>query len=89
MSSELKKLRAQVDAVDRRIVRLLNQRLTLVGKIGRWKSARKLPAYSPGRTAEIMRNLARSNRGPHSPAQLRAIYRQVIAASVALQRRQR
>lgn len=87
--SELKKLRTKIDGIDRRIVALLNQRLATVGKIGKWKATRKLASYSPSRSAEIMRNVQRANKGPHEPAQLAAIYKKVIAASVALQSKQK
>lgn len=88
MNAEIARLRAKIDALDRRIVGLLNQRLATVERIGRVKRERNLPAYSKSRTAEIMRNLAAANRGPHTTVQLKRIYRQVVAASVELQERQ-
>ncbi|MBI3886653.1 MAG: chorismate mutase [Opitutae bacterium] len=87
--SELQRLRTKIDGLDRRIVALLNQRLATVGKIGEWKAMRKLASYSPARSAEIQRNVQRANQGPHEPEQLAAIYRKIIAASVALQKRQK
>lgn len=88
MSDEITKLRARIDALDRRIVGLLNQRLKTVSRIGRLKAKLGLPAYSRSRTAEIMRNLAAANRGPHTAVQLKRIYRNVVAASVELQDRE-
>lgn len=87
--SELKKLRTKIDGLDRRIVGLLNQRLATVGKIGEWKAERKLASYSPSRSAEIMRHVQKANKGPHAPEQLAAIYQKIIAASVALQAKQK
>ena len=88
MSAELASLRAKIDALDRRVVELLNRRLATVSAIGRLKAELGLKSYSKSRTAEIMRNLAAANRGPHTTAQLRRIYRQVVAASVELQERE-
>lgn len=85
MSAEIAKLRARIDALDRRIVGLLNQRLSTVSQIGRVKAKLGLKSYSKSRTAEILRNIAAANRGPHTTAQLRRIYRAVVAASVELQ----
>jgi chorismate mutase len=85
MNDELARLRAKIDALDRRIVALLNRRLAVVERIGALKARRGLKSYSKGRTAEILRNLAAANRGPHTRAQLERIYRSVIAASVELQ----
>ncbi len=87
--SELKRLRTKIDGLDRRIVALLNQRLATVGKIGEWKAPRKLASYSPSRSAEIMRNVQKANMGPHEPEQLAAIYGKIVAASVALQTKQK
>ena len=88
MSAEIARLRAKIDALDRRIVGLLNRRLATVSEIGRLKAELGLASYSKSRTAEIMRNLASANRGPHTAAQLRRIYEQVVAASVELQEQQ-
>jgi chorismate mutase/prephenate dehydratase len=88
MSRELARLRAEIDALDRRIVALLNRRLATVGRIGRVKQERGLASYSKSRTAEILRNITAANRGPHTTAQLKRIYQQVVAASVELQDRQ-
>ncbi|MBI2518316.1 MAG: chorismate mutase [Opitutae bacterium] len=87
--SKLQQWRNKIDGLDRRLVALLNQRLATVSEIARWKAENKIAAYSPSRTAEIMHNIAAANRGPHSVAQLRRIYRQVIAASVDLQKKTR
>ena len=87
--SELKRLRTKIDGIDRRIVALLNQRLATVGQIGEWKATRKIASYSPSRSAEILRNVQKANKGPHEAAQLAAIYKKIIAASVALQSKQK
>lgn len=87
--SKLARLREKIDEIDRSLVRLLNRRLSTVAKIGEWKAARKLASYSPSRSAEIQRNVQAVNRGPHEPKQLAAIYQKIIAASVALQKKQK
>lgn len=89
MSDPIARLRARIDALDRRIVGLLNRRLETAGRIGRIKAERGLKAYSGSRTAEILRNVAAANAGPHTAAQLRRIYREIVAASVESQERQR
>ncbi len=87
--SELTRLRSKIDILDRRLVKLLNQRLATVGRIGTWKAERGLASYSPKRSAEILRNVCTANAGPSTAGQLRRIYRQIIAASVQLQSKQR
>lgn len=85
MSRELARLRAKIDALDRRVVRLLNQRLSTVAEIGALKTRLGLKSYSKSRTQEILCNVASANRGPHTRAQLQRIWRAVVAASVELQ----
>lgn len=87
MNAELARLRAKIDALDRRIVGLLNQRLGTVDKIGALKTKLGLKSYSKSRTREILRNVAAANRGPHSKRQLERIWRAVVTASVELQDR--
>jgi chorismate mutase / prephenate dehydratase len=87
VKGDLAKLRRQIDALDERIVRLLNQRLATVSVIGGVKAAKGLKSYSARRTQQILRNVTAANRGPHTAAQLRRIYREIIAASVELQER--
>lgn len=89
MSDPIARLRARIDTLDRRIVGLLNRRLETVSRIGRVKTERGLKSYSRTRTAEILRNIAAANRGPHTAAQLRRIYREIVDVSVELQEREK
>ena len=89
MSSEITKLRRKIDVIDRQIVGLLNRRLGTVARIGELKTKLGLKSYSKSRTKEILRNISKANRGPHTKAQLERIYKQVVAASVELQDRRR
>lgn len=85
MSSEIARLRAEIDALDRRIVALLNRRLALVDRIAPLKRRKGLKPYSASRTAEILRHVTATNAGPLSARQLRKIYRQIIMTAVERQ----
>lgn len=54
MAVELNELRDQIDAVDKQILDLLAQRLSLVEKVGEVKSEHGLPIYAPEREAAML-----------------------------------
>lgn len=54
MAVELNELRDQIDAVDKQILDLLSQRLSLVEKVGEVKSEYGLPIYAPDREAAML-----------------------------------
>ncbi|NUW66372.1 bifunctional chorismate mutase/prephenate dehydrogenase [Vibrio coralliilyticus] len=54
MTVELNELRDQIDAVDKQILDLLAQRLSLVEKVGEVKSEHGLPIYAPDREAAML-----------------------------------
>lgn len=82
----LQKLRAQIDDLDQKIVRLLNQRASLALTIGKVKSRAKTEAYVPSREKAIMNNIAKSSHGPLPSSALASIYREIMSASLALEK---
>ncbi len=70
MAVELNALRDQIDSVDKQMIDLLAQRLSLVEKVGEVKSEHGLPIYAPDREAAMLasRREEAENRGV--PAQL-------------------
>lgn len=82
MSDQLKKIRARIDALDDRIVELLNERAALAQEIGHVKSGAK---YRPEREAQILQRLAKRNRGPLPRAALIRLYTEIVSACRALE----
>ncbi len=80
-------LREQIDSIDREIVDRLNRRVLLASEIGRIKSEAGAEVYVPVREEEVFQKLEQLNEEGHleTPA-LRAIYREIISASIALQK---
>lgn len=78
---------AEVDARDEAIIGLLNERVTHAGAIGRIKYAHGADYYDPAREAIVMEKIASLNKGPSTDATLQAVYREVISASIALEKR--
>ncbi|HSO29274.1 MAG TPA: chorismate mutase [Candidatus Sulfomarinibacteraceae bacterium] len=85
-SAELRRLRRRIDALDRRIVRLLNDRATVAQEVGRAKAAIGRRAIRDGeREKEILLRVAMTNHGPMPQADLIAIYRRLFVATRALE----
>jgi chorismate mutase/prephenate dehydratase len=82
----LKELRAEIDRLDDEILSLLNRRAQAAIEVGKIKSEQKLRFYVPEREVEILRRLSASNRGPFPGDALKAIYREIISASLALEK---
>jgi len=83
----LERRRKAIDEIDRQVVDLLNRRVEHAAEIGRLKRDRGAPFYDPKREAEIMRRIGELNGDSLPPEALRAVYREVISASIALEKR--
>ena len=82
MADQLKKIRARIDALDDRILDLLNERAALAQDIGRAKSGAK---YRPEREAQVVRRLRARNRGPLPQPALTRLYIEIMSACRALE----
>jgi chorismate mutase / prephenate dehydratase len=65
---------------------LFNQRAKLAVQIGREKANRNLEFYSPQREREIFERLSAKNPGPFPNDALRAAYREILSASLSLEK---
>jgi chorismate mutase / prephenate dehydratase len=87
---ELARLRRRIDALDRRIVALLNERAELGRDVGREKAAAGRRAVRDAeREREVLLRVTMANTGPIAQADLLVIYRRLIAATRALEKRDR
>jgi chorismate mutase len=59
---EIKKLRKNVDEIDRKILRLVEGRRSLTKEIGRIKRENGMPYYDKKREEEIVSRLARKSK---------------------------
>ncbi len=82
----LKELRAEIDAIDDEILALLNRRAKVALEVGGIKGEMGLKFYVPEREAEIIRRLSDVNPGPFPNEGLKAIFREVISASLSLEK---
>ncbi len=84
--TELKQLREQIDRIDGQILKLLNQRAEVVLKVAGAKSREKLELYDPLREEEICQRLERESKGPFPGQAIRPVFREIISASLSLQK---
>ncbi|MFY9222131.1 MAG: chorismate mutase [Blastocatellia bacterium] len=73
--------RAEIDAVDEKIIHLLNRRAELVAKIGEIKQLQGIPIYDPIRESIVLANIYNSNKGPLDNETLEKFFKQIIAKS--------
>ena len=78
--------RDEIDAVDLRILALLNERTRIVERIGDLKHTFGLPVYEPKREDQVYRNVTENNHGPLPPESVRRIFERVIDEMRQLQK---
>jgi len=87
---ELRRLRKRIDALDRRLVDLLNERAALAREAGRAKTAAGRRAIRDAeREREVLLRVSMANTGPLPQADLVALYRRLFVATRALEARDR
>jgi chorismate mutase/prephenate dehydratase len=85
-TAELRRLRQRINALDRRIVGLLNERTELGREVGRAKAALGRRAVRDGdREREVLLRVTMANQGPLPQTDLLALYRRLMAATRALE----
>ena len=78
--------REKIDQIDDRILELLNQRAECNAAVGELKAVAGGVVFVPARELDIFERLESKNRGPFPSSAIRNVFREVISASVALQR---
>ncbi len=82
----LKNLRKQIDNLDKKITGLLNQRSRISLDIAKYKQKKGVQIYSPARERNVLKKVALLNEGPLSRKALEAIYREIMSASLSLEK---
>src|SRR5881227_555266 len=82
----LKSLRSQIDKLDLQILKLANERAKLASEIGKVKNDHGAEVFSPEREEEVLHNVIEANKGPLDEATVRAMFRELMSGSRALQK---
>jgi len=78
LSEKLKDRRKKIDLIDRRLLKLLNQRLHVALEIGKIKKKTGEKVYDPKREKEVLRRLKIKNRGPLKEKDLEKVFRTIM-----------
>lgn len=85
--NKLLPLRHRIDAIDAQILDLLNQRARVAEEVGHLKAETNAPVFRPEREAQVLRSMAQSNPGPLRNDDVQLIFREIMSACRALERR--
>jgi chorismate mutase len=86
-TDKLAHCRERIDALDVKIVDLLNQRTEIVHEIGRIKRQFALPIYEPKREDQVFANVTTHNPGPLTADALKRIFERIIDEMRTIQQR--
>ena len=75
---QLKENRKKIDLIDRKLLSLLNQRLSIALEIGKIKRERGEKIYNQKRENEILERLNLKNRGPLKDEDLNKIFKKIM-----------
>lgn len=86
ISNRLDEFRRQIDALDERIVRLLNERAVCANRIGELKGSVGMETYQPNREKDVLAHVQRVNDGPLADDAIARVFERVIDESRRLER---
>src|SRR5438067_5442811 len=85
-TASLRNLRVQIDKLDLQILKLVNERAAVAAEIGKVKNDHGSDVFSPAREEEVLQNVLQSNKGPLDTSTVRAVFREIMSGSRALQK---
>jgi chorismate mutase/prephenate dehydratase len=85
MTTNLPELRNQIDALDRELLKLLNQRARVAEEVGELKRREGSPFFRPDRVAAVIEKIQQANTGPLKNEHVTAIWREIMSACLALE----
>ncbi|CAG4907580.1 prephenate dehydratase [Paraburkholderia saeva] len=86
LNSRLKPLRDRIDAIDAQLISLLNQRAAVALEVGEVKKHFNAPVFRPEREQQVIARLQGMSDGPLADDHISAIWREIMAASRALEK---
>ncbi len=84
---DLSQIRKRIDELDQKIIGLLNDRMDLARQVGKKKMDAGKEIYAPERESEIYQKIDKAaEKGAIPKDALKAIYREIMSASLALEK---
>jgi len=82
----IEELRDSIDSIDMKILELLNERASVVIEVGHVKSKERKDFYVPDREREVLKRLTAANKGPFPSQALKNVFREIMSASLSLEK---
>ena len=86
---DLEELRAELDRLNRDILKTLNLRAGVVRQVRRLKEKQAHELFAPSREKEMLDRLAAENTGPFSDDTIRHLFKEIFRASLDLMAQER
>lgn len=81
----ISRLRNKIDITDKKLLGLLNQRAELALQVKKHKLGGCREVYIPSREADVFEKILRQNKGPFPNNSVKAVFKEIVSASRALQ----
>src|SRR5215207_6838352 len=88
-AANLTALRGQIDRLDLQILELVNKRAGIAAQIGKVKADQGGEVFSAAREEQVLDNVLKAHEGPLDAVTIRAIFRELISGSRAIQKQQK
>ena len=88
-AAHLATLRGQIDKLDLNILELVNKRAAVAAQIGKVKADQGGDVFSAAREEEVLANVVAAHKGPLDAVTVKAIFRELISGSRAIQKQQK
>ena len=88
-SDALAALRVQIDALDKQLLQLVNERAKVAEQVGEIKRLEGSPFFRPDRVAQVIDKITQANPGPLKSEHVASIWREIMSACLALEAPQR
>src|SRR5260370_3246112 len=85
-AASIRHLRKQIERLDVQICKLVKERASLAAEVGRVKNDQGTEVFSPAREEEVFKNVLDASKGPLDANTVRAIFREIMSGSRALQK---
>jgi chorismate mutase/prephenate dehydratase len=82
---KLAELREELDGIDREIIAAINRRAAIAKRIGETKQGESQSIFDPQREAQVVQQAVEKNPGPIGDDAVRAVFREIISGSRAVQ----
>ena len=79
--------RAEIDAIDSELLRLLNRRAEIALRVGAAKTSAETPLCDPNRERDVLSRLRQQNSGPFDEHSIDNIFQRIIDESLQLQQK--